>query len=135
MSEKSQTITHGIRTVVRLHTLDNCERLVGNPGKFSGEFILGNRGRAAVRSFHPERELAVLGPFWVHGGDTPIQLNDIERQVIEGGSHLVDHFAGEDGDFSRRRLGNIQLPFATSLLDDFVGPTRRVNGYASLDGA
>jgi len=43
MKKKSQTVIDATRAIVRLNTLNECKRLIGNPRKLPGECTLRNR--------------------------------------------------------------------------------------------
>ena len=80
-----------------------------------------------------DRKLAILDPVCVKRGC--IALDDIERQVVEGGPHLINHLPRQNAEFTGWSLRNIYLPFALRLLDDFVRPTSGICGDATLDCA
>ena len=80
-----------------------------------------------------DRKLAILDPVCVKRGC--IALDDIERQVVEGGPHLINHLPRQNAEFTGWSLRNIYLPFALRLIDDFVRPTSGICGDATLDCA
>ena len=133
ISEKSQGIVGCSNAVVRLHTLNECKRRIGNPRKITLERFFVKRGRGVLGQANPHGKLAVLLPVGVNGGNVRISLDEIEHKVIQGGSHLVNHLASQKRYFQRRRLGDIQLLFALRLFNDFVRFSSGVSGNALLD--
>lgn len=127
--------------VVRLHTLDECVRLCGNVRKSAFELSLRHREGIGSfqlserRNFRKKRKLAILGPVVRERSSVLAMLDEIERQVIQGRSQLINHLPDQDGNFSRRRDRDIQLLFALRLSDDFVRLTSGINGNAFLNSS
>jgi hypothetical protein len=135
VGKESQISIESTPTIVRLHTLDNCKRLVGNPRKVIGELTLRQRERATARNLGSKRKLTVFAPAGIYGGNCQIGLDNIKRQMIEGGPHLINHFASKNGNYLRRWFGDIQLLFSFRPRDEFVGLSSGIIGNASLNGA
>jgi len=138
VAKKPQAIIEGIHrverlrmcAVVRLHTLDDCKCLIGNPRKHPLEIRFKKRGRATLRTSGPKRKFTVLAPVGVVGGNVRIPLDDFERQMIEGRPHPVNHFPRKHGNFLWRWLGNIQFLFALRRRGDLMGLTGIITGDA-----
>ena len=136
--KKTEKIADGGISVVRLNTLNECKRLCGNIRKLPGEYVV--RSRESMRDWglslgwnsHIKRELSARIPAKRKRLTAHIALDQFERQVIEGRPHLVNHFSGQNTNFSRGRLGNIKLLFALRFRDDFVRLTSGVNSDATL---
>ena len=77
----------------------------------------------------------MLLPLGVNGGNVRISLDELERKVIQGGPHLVDHLAGQNGNLDRRRFGDIQFLFALRFSDEYVRLSFGISGDAFLDRA
>lgn len=77
----------------------------------------------------------MIAPVGINAGNIRIRLDESESQMIEGGPHLIEHFAGQQVELSRSRFRNIQLLFALRLGNDFIRLTGGVRGDASLDSA
>lgn len=135
VSEKTQRIIDNSQPVVRLHTLNECKRRIGNPREIPGEIAFCKRGRAFLRKPSSQRKLAIFLPLGINGGNVRISLDEVEYQMIQGRTHLINHFASQERNFNRRRLGNVQLLFALRFFDDEVRLTSSVRGEASLDRA
>ena len=132
MAKKSESIIRGSHTVVRLQGLDDCKRAIGNPRKFTGEVRLL---RSTFRFSGSQGKADVFLPFGVKRGNSRILLDEFESEIIQGGTHLINHLARQNGNLSRRRLRNVQFLFALRLSDDFVRLSSGVRGDYSLDGA
>lgn len=118
---ESPQLGRTIPTVIRLQTLDECERCLTDTGKRIDEVVVGQRKIVRNRRipfsgyFSEQGELtAFLPPGWKL--DTAsVMLDEIERQVIQGRPHLVEGFSSEDGDIGIRRFGEMQLRLAVRL--------------------
>jgi hypothetical protein len=131
MVKESQTVPGStFSTIVWLHTLNDRKRLVGNPRKFAVKTISTKRGHAVVTKNELDRKLTVLAPLGGRGCNVRIPLDEVERQMIEGGPHLVDHFPSKNRDLSGRRPRDVQLPHALRLCRDFVRLSSGINGDA-----
>jgi hypothetical protein len=78
MSKKSKGIVDGSHTVVRLDTLDECKRRIGNPRKTTTERIFVKRGSGVFRQSKQHGKLTVCLPVGVNGGNVRISLDQIE---------------------------------------------------------
>lgn len=114
-SESSQK-DPDIPTIVGLHRLNECERFYAYPRKRAVETIEYGR---VFRTVDPEREGALFFP--VEGQNTaPIQLDQLECQMIESRSNLVDCLTSEDGNSIGRGLDKLQFSAAIRVLDDHI---------------
>lgn len=77
----------------------------------------------------------MLDPICGKRGSGCIAPDDIERQVIEGGPHLINHLPRQNAELTGWSLWNIYLLFALRLFDDFVRSTSGIFGNASFDCA
>jgi hypothetical protein len=133
-TEKSQGIIDGTYPIVRLHALDKCKYRIRNSGKSSGETTLRQRGMLSRPKFSAQGKIAMFKPFGVNTRNIRIPLNDIEYQVVEGGSHLIDHFASENGNLARRVPGDSELfCFFALSLGELMGVTAGIQGNASFE--
>lgn len=78
-------------------------------------------------------KLAVFLPVGIKGGNVRVSLDELECQMIQGRTHLIDHFASQQRNLDRRRLGHIQLLFALRFSDNFVRLTSSILGNATFD--
>ena len=126
--------------VVRLYLLDDCKGLVGNPvPQRTGELVLryGSTIGEAIGRFGVQRELSGALPVIREAHTTGIDripLDQIEEDVIQGGSKLVEQFADQQGNLGRGLLGDMQVIAALRIGDKFVRLTGCVRGKALLDG-
>jgi hypothetical protein len=138
LGKETQEIADSGITVVRLNTLNECKRLCGNVRKLPGEYVVRSResvrnwGLSLGRDSHVKRELSACIPTKRKRLAAHITLDQLERQVVEGRPHLVNHLPSKDADVSGRSLRNVQLLFALRLRDDFVRLASGVNGNATL---
>ncbi len=134
VGKKAQTIVDTSHPIVRLNTLDECKRRIGNPRKRTGEFALGKRCfLSEFERLSPQGELTMLFPIGIDGRNERITLDQIECQIIQGRPHLINHLTSQKGNLNRRRCGNTQLLFAFRFVDDFVRISSGVSGFGSLD--
>ena len=122
-----------IPSVVRLYRLDECKSRWGNARKNPGEIFLTERSPLAGPDPCPEGELAVFEPFGVDLGDSRIQLDEIEYKVVKSRPDLINDLTGQNGDFGRRSLPNIEIFLAIRLRDDLIRLTSGVSGVGKFD--
>ena len=133
--KKAQSIINRANTVVRLQTLDECKRLVGNPRKFADKFSFGKWASATLGKFNFHRELSLFAPIGFNGGNVRITLDQLESQMVERRPHLINRLSCQQRNLKRRRLGDIQLFLMLRLRDNFVRLTSGILGNATLDSA
>ena len=139
--EKRQGSINGSLPVVRLHALDECIRLFGNPRKVLGEYVVRDRGferngRITLsRQGTKKGKLAAFTPIRKQRNSHRVTLDEFERQMIEGGPHLIKRLAGEDGYVARGLSGDRQLLCVALRLGpgDLIGATGCIFGNASLE--
>ena len=124
LGKQTQVITDFGVPVIRLHALDVCKNSFGNSRKNMGKTVIG---RDLLGNVEPQRKQAVLLP--VSGElDVPsIHLDEIERDVIQGGSDLMHRFPGNDSHDGVRISTSIYFLFVVRMLDDFVRVTASVS--------
>ena len=99
--------------VIRLHSLNDCVRFFGNPRKVL-KYTVRERRLLSRLQGSPGREHAVLLPLGGQGNAVPIELDEIESQMIQGGSKLINDLACENSDVFVR-LREIECRFAIRL--------------------
>jgi len=130
-AEQSKQIGSFMPSVIRLQTLDECKRHIGNPNSV-GEEVISPKRPASNGPNSSQRELAIV--------DVPsrerrvISLDKIEEQVVKGGPELIDNLASIQRDLRRRLLRDLQCFFAIRLADNFIRLTACIFGNASLNG-
>lgn len=108
-----------ISSIVRLHALDELKCSLRNTGKRFGEIIVGQRsvlrdGRIARHGdFWQQREATPSLPSEGQTDSTGIQLDEIENQVIQNGSQLIEKFPDRN-----RQL--FKCAFVLRLRDNYV---------------
>jgi hypothetical protein len=128
-----------IPSVVRLQTLDECERLFGNLRKGLLKKVVtqrqgtGDRRIAGGWDFGQKRELAVFKPPWGQGDIAGIALDEIERQVIECRSELINNLPNQDGNIGGRLGGKAKFLCAVRLFGNQVRLTANVLIDGTLD--
>ena len=70
-------------TVVRLNTLDECKRRFGNIRELTLKTV---EHRRLLGNLDKKRETTLLLPVGREGSSDSIELDEIERQVIQGGT-------------------------------------------------
>lgn len=130
VGEKSQHVSRAV-TSVRLHSFNECKCLFGNPRKNMLERIVG---RGFLGIVEPQREKAVLLPIYGELDVSDIELDQIERQVVDSRSQLIQSLARQDGDFWGRNLAHCYFLFAVRLRGSCVRITSRVVGDVLPDG-
>jgi hypothetical protein len=123
ISEQPEHIAGPIISVIRLHGLDECKRLFGNPRKDVRETVVG---RGFLGDLEPQREETVLFPIGGELDVSGVKLDKIERQVIDGRSQLIQDLSRQDGDFRRGCSAHAYLLFAVRLRGSFVRVTSSV---------
>jgi hypothetical protein len=121
----------GLESIVRLQSLDECKRFSGNTRKVLRETFIGTWGEST--SFGESASEGELTPFLpISGEDCPIriELDQIERQVIECRPDLIYDFASKDGDVGAG-LPKLYCAFLVRLRND---GTRLISGICE-DGA
>jgi hypothetical protein len=109
--EQPEAVIGGANGVVRLHTLDECVRLYGNSRK-SFEYTVRERRRLSrLQGITPNWESAILLPISGESDLAPIQIDEIESDVIQGGPQLIDKFPGVQRD-EGGRLKHVDCFFA-----------------------
>ena len=122
-------------TVVRLNTLNECKRAFGNTRKCVSEVLLGDRRLSyALGEFESQREVAVFLPRVRKNDSSAVEFDQIERQMIQSGTELIENFPSENSDVLRRRLPNIKCGFAVRVSDELIRLTAAVSANASLNG-
>jgi hypothetical protein len=116
--------------VVRLNTLNECKRRFGNVRKTTLETVIDRR---LLGKINPERKTTVLLPFRRKGSSDLIELDEVERQVIQGGTELIECFPGDNRDINRGRFPHVRCFFALRISDDFVRLTASVSPAALLN--
>lgn len=114
--EESEAVINLPDPIVRLHTLDECVRLCGNTRKFF-ETSQRQRGRLSDFEFSPQRKLATLLPLGGQIRPIRIELDEIEREMIQDRPQLIKDFADENGNVRRNGDGQIQCCFAITVHD------------------
>lgn len=110
---------------IRLHSLDECKRLFGNPRQDVRETVVG---RGLLRQIKPQGEKTVLLPVGGQLDVSGVELDEIESQVVDGRSELIQSLSRQDGDFRRGILKHAYLLFAIRLRDSFVRITSGIGG-------
>jgi hypothetical protein len=123
-SDDTENITNR-GTAIRLTTLDECKRPFGNPWQLTGEAVVGS---GFLGRIGPQWEKAVLLPISGELDVARIQLDEIESQVIKGGTNLVDRLARQDRNLERRGLAHADFFFAIRLQGSLVRVTCGVAG-------
>ena len=121
--EESQVSTDS-PTTVRLHSLDECKRLFGNPRQGVREAVIG---RGFLGHIEPQREKTALLPVGGELDVSTIHLDEVERQVIHDGSQLIDNLSSKNGDLRGRFLSNAYLVCAMRLRGDSMRITASVS--------
>jgi hypothetical protein len=95
--------------------------------------IARDRGIARSRNFEQEGKLT--SPFPIEGqlDITGIQLDEIERQVIECRPELINSLTNQDSNSGRRVGGKVELLLSVRLFHDQVRVVSDVLGDALLD--
>jgi hypothetical protein len=131
--QHSQQLMEPCPTMVWLQTLDECERVSGNPIRnFEG---LPGDGRdlfATLRSIQKQRELTPQVLFGEWADEIP--PDEIEKQVVERRLELVKNLSRNYGNIDGRVLGDLQLGCAIRLHDLFVRASATIFGNGFLDG-
>jgi len=83
--------------------------------------------------FSPQRKLAIVLPVNGQGDAVRIELDQMESEMVQGGSHLVDRLSGENGDVNGRGDGQIQCCFALRVNDYLRRITGSIGVSARLD--
>jgi hypothetical protein len=83
-------------------------RITGNPRKILECTITERNRLSELQRFAPNRELTVIFPTKGESDSAFIALDEIECQVIKGGSHLIDKLSRVYGDF-RIGIGEVDL--------------------------
>jgi hypothetical protein len=123
-------------TVIRLNTLDECKRRFGNPRKNLGEVVVGqgklagNGGIASHRNMRQQRKFTPLLPVRGELDSGRIQLDEIECQVIQGRTELIERLASQNCDVGRRRFLDVYCFFAVRIRDDFARLTAGISANA-----
>lgn len=103
--------------MVRLQSLNECKRGFGNPRQTTLKTVVHRRLLGRVE---PERKTAVILPITGQGNSERVELDQIESQIVEGGSKLIDDLSRNNGDIGRRLLENVHCLIAVRFRDDFV---------------
>src|SRR5205814_5989170 len=127
--EESETVVDLPCSVVRRYSLDECMRLFGDTRQVF-ETSVRQRGNLTDLEFSPERKLATVLPIDGQGDAVRIELDQMESDMIQGGSHLIDRLSCENGDVDWGRGGHIQCCFAVRI-NDYL---RRITGSISVSG-
>lgn len=120
--------------VVRLHTLDECVSLFGNPREVPKTAIRQRGSLSGLEGLGPNRKLAFLVPVSGQSDPARIELDEIESQVIQHGTHLVDSLPSQDSDFNGRRLRPIDCSFALRISNQLRRITSGVSINVALNG-
>lgn len=123
ISEESQVVSQ-CSTTVWLCRLDECKRRFGNPGKDMRETVVD---RGLLENVQPQREKARIPPIGGEWAARMIELDQIERQVIQRRPDLVNNFSGENGDAEWRFLPDAYPICAVRQRDNCVRVTARVS--------
>ena len=113
-----------IPTIVRLQSLDDCERGLADTGEAFLEKVVGQRkiirdGRVPFSGYvNQQGELAAFLPTGGKLDTSGIHFDKIERQVIECRPHLIKRFASKHRNTRRRGNSEVQLILAVRLLRD-----------------
>jgi hypothetical protein len=127
-----EKIMEPLHAMVRLQSLDQCERTAGNPvGKV--EFVNWDWPESFItnRSFREQGELTLSQNFlrqWPY----KVPPDEIEKHVIERRPELINNLARDYGDDGGRLLGDLQLCCAVRLNDLFVRTSASVFGDGIL---
>ena len=141
LDKEAKAITNDVVSIIRLNTLNKCKRLHGNVRKLPGEYVVRSWKRMRDSRFpmgrnsQIKRELGVLVPLVGKRLPARILFDQIERQMIEGRPHLVDHLSHQNTNLSGRRLRDVQPLFALRLRDDSVRLTSGISGDATLNSS
>lgn len=129
-----------IHSIVRLNRLDECERVIGNPWKRSGKIVVlqgeseGYRRIPGCRNIQEQGKFASPLPFSGQLDVAHVELDQIEREVIEGRFDLIDCFTRQEGDVG---IGNvatqIDCGFAIRMRDNSSRSSVGVSPSARLD--
>ena len=126
-----------IPSIVRLQSLDECKRFVGNPRKIFTEHALWD-GRTPLERLRlgdicPQGELGRMDQFGGEASARTIPLDKIEEQVIQGGAALIENLSRDNGDVVGRLIGDAQCVVSIRLTDDFVRVCATVFGAARIE--
>src|SRR5438874_10364008 len=111
-------------TLIRLNTFDKCKRRFGNVRKTALETVIERRLRWRI---NPERKTAVLLPLRRQRSSDSIELDEIERQVVQRGTKLIQHFSSHDRDAIGRSFPDVRCSLALRVRDDLVRLTASVS--------
>jgi len=114
---ESAQIGIDLAAIVRLHRLDECVRLNGYPRKRALEAIECGR---FLRRFHPGWKGALFFPCGRQCSTSSIELHQLECQMVESRSDLINALTSENGDGIGRGLDEFQFIAAIRMLDDYV---------------
>src|SRR5258708_1088280 len=103
-------------TMVWLQTLDECKRSLGDSRKLGVEAIKNGVLGGGNRQGKQRTFLQFGGQHDTNG----IELDEVERQVINGRPELIDNFASQNGNVERRLNQEINCFFSVRIRDDFV---------------
>jgi hypothetical protein len=127
-----------LNSVIRLHTLDECVSLFGNPRQVlkiaEGQGQLLSNGRiSSCGNFGDQGKSTSLEPCVGEPHSFGVEVDEFERQVIECRPQLIDCFPGENGDFQRGFVSKLYGAFTVGLSGN---STRLISGiceHAVLD--
>jgi hypothetical protein len=114
---ESAQIGIDLAAIVRLHRLDECVRLKGYPRKRALETI---ECRRFLRRFHPERKGALSFPVERQCSTASIEFYQLECQMIESRSDLINALTSKNGDGIGRGLDELQFIAAVRMFDDYI---------------
>jgi hypothetical protein len=120
LSEKPQ-MSSPLPSIVRLHALDECISRNGNAREISLKTairqgkVVGDGRISLDANVEQEREFTAFVPSLRQSDLCGIELDKIERQVIEGRPDLIDHLSSQNCDTGRRLLQEIKFFCAIRL--------------------
>jgi hypothetical protein len=120
---QSSQVDTDVGSVVRLQALNESKRLCGYPRKRALETV---EYGWFLRRFDPEREGTLFFPSEGERDATPIELDQLECEVIERRADLIDRFARQDRDCVGRTFNKVQFMAAIRLLRDSARLALRV---------
>jgi hypothetical protein len=125
-------------SVVGLYRLDEIKRLFGDSRQSPAKAIVRQRGRLTngrITDGRIEQEGKLATPLPVSGefDSICVDLDEIERQVIESGFDLVNGFPRQNGNVEIRVCTKVECGFAVGMRDDFARLTGGVSHNAIPD--
>jgi len=131
--EKAQVVVNSgdSSAIVRLHSLDECVRIFGNPRKVA-KYTVREWRRLSGPDGSPSRKHAVLIPLGGESDISPVQLDEIESQVIQSRTKLIDDLSSDDRDFFMR-LRDFDCFFALRLDNDCISITSGIRGNGRFE--